>query len=256
MRVWERIQNAPGRIPRSELAAALGNPSGVLKLDVADVLHLLEAVGAVRLEGSAYHDNPVTAHPIAGLLNFSRSVDEDDSVRTAFLRDLELLLAKLHGSSADFFRPAPGDGTKKLVPESVFAAHLALGFELLGWRSEREAQRSAGRTDLLLRRNGDNEVAIVEIKIWGRNDYRQAHRQLESYWTAGVAAGAVVQLTDAELEDWPERYRRQCLQPLGIPAQGCSTAGSPLRARFATASSTSDGLEALIDHFLLRLPRR
>jgi hypothetical protein len=44
--------------------------------------------------------------------------------------------------------PSPGkDGGKVLVPESVFAAHLALGFELLGWRSEREAQSAAGRTE-------------------------------------------------------------------------------------------------------------
>jgi len=257
VRVWERIQQAPGPISRSELADALGKSSGILKLDIADVLHLLEAVGAVRLEGSAYHDNPVTAYPIAGLLNFSRSVHVEDDLRLSFLRDLQVLLAKLHGSSADFFRPASrGDGGKRLVPESVFSAHLALGFELLGWRSEREAQRGAGRTDLLLRRNGDSDVVILEVKIWGRHEYRRAHRQIHSYWTAGVAAGAVVQLTDAELPDWPERYRRECLDPLGIAAEEVAVAGSPIRARFAASSSTPDGLETSIDHFLLRLPRR
>jgi hypothetical protein len=257
VRVWERIQQAPGQISRSDLAQALGKPSGVLKLDVPDVLHLLEAVGAVRLEGSAYHDNPVTVHPIPGLLNFSRSVHAEEDLRTSFLRDLQLLLAKLHASSADFFRPASrAEETKKLVPESVFSAHLALGFELLGWRSERETQRSAGRTDLLLRRNGDSEVVILEVKIWGRNDYREAHRQIQSYWTAGVAAGAVVQLTDAELADWPDRYRRDCLEPLGIAAEEIAVQGSPIRARFAVTSSTVDGLESPIDHFLLRLPRR
>ena len=29
---------------------------------------------------------------------------------------------------------------------------------------------AAGRTDLKLRYNGGSEVAVVEIKIWGRND--------------------------------------------------------------------------------------
>ncbi len=253
-RVWEYIQEHPGRIRRIDLETALGKPSGVLKLDVIDTLHLLEAVGVVRLESSAHHDNPLTVHPIASLLNLSRSSLVEDDLRGDFLRDLALLLAKLHRSSADFFRPGRQGEAKRMVPESVFAAHLALGFELLGWRSEREAQRGAGRTDLLLRRNGDAEVVVLEVKIWGRNDYKKAQRQVESYWTVDVAAGAVVQLTDAELPDWPERYRRECLEPpvaAAVPAQGV-----PVVARFAATSTTSDGLEARVDHFLLRLSRR
>ncbi len=160
--VWKRIQAGPDRIARGELEAALGKPSGVLRLKLSDALHLLEAVGVVRLEGSAIHDNPITVRPITSLLNLSRSSPEEEDLRGDFLRDCMTLLARLHRSSADFFRPGrersgrdrPGrEGqAKRLVPESVFAAHLALGFELLGWRSDREAQRGAGRTDILLRR--------------------------------------------------------------------------------------------------------
>ena len=131
-----------------------------------------------------------------------------------------------------------------------------MGFELLGWHSEREAQRGAGRTDLLLRRNGRKEVVVLEVKIWGRNDYREAHRQVEGYWTEDVAAGAVVQLTDAEIPDWDQRYRRECLEPLGVTVEETPVEGSPVRARFRCTSSTSDGLAAVVDHFLLRLPRR
>ncbi len=252
-RVWEYIQEHAGRIRRADLEQALGKPSGVLKLNVTDALHLLEAVGVVRLESSAHHDNPLTVYPIASLLNLSRSSLVEDDLRADFLRDLVLLLAKVHRSSADFFRPGRGGAAKLLVPESVFVAHLALGFELLGWRSEREAQRGAGRTDLLLRRNGDTEVVVVEVKIWGRNDYREAHRQVESYWTDDVAAGAVVQLTDAEPPDWPDRYRRECLDPPA--AEAVAVQGTPLAARFAAVSSAA-GLEVRVDHFLLRLPRR
>ncbi len=253
-RVWEHIQEHAGRIERRDLEQALGKPSGVLKLNLVDALHLLEAVGVVRLESSAHHDNPLTLHPIPSLLNLSRSSPVEDDVRGDFLRDLALLLGKLHRSSADFFRPGPEGRGKSLVPESVFAAHLALGFELLGWRSEREAQRGAGRTDLLLRRNGDAEVVIAEIKIGGRNDYQDAHLQVERYWAEDVAAGAVVQLTDTELVDWGDRYRRDCL---GSPAAAeISVAGTPLGARFAASSTTADGLQARVDHFLLRLPRR
>jgi len=258
LRVWKRIEEEPGRIPRSELEDALGEPSGVLKLNLTDALHPLEAVGVVRLESSAPHDNPIIAHPIASLLNLPRSHELADDLRGDFLDGLTALLARLHRSSADFFRPAQSSDPsgKRLVPESVFAAHLALGFELLGWRSEREAQRGAGRTDLLLRRNGEAGVAIVEVKLWGRNDYLEAHRQVESYWTDDVAAGAVVQLTDADLPDWPERYRRECLEPIGGKIEDVAVGNSPCRARFACLSSTADGVEVRVDHFLLRLPRR
>ncbi|MCP4655408.1 MAG: hypothetical protein GY856_08315 [bacterium] len=39
--------------------------SGSLDLDLPDVLHLLEAVGVVRLESSAFYDDPITVRPIA-----------------------------------------------------------------------------------------------------------------------------------------------------------------------------------------------
>ncbi len=257
LRVWKRIQEGPGRIQRGDLEAALGRPSGLLRLDLADALHLLEAVGVVRLEGSAFRDKTLTVHPISSLLNLSHDLPPEDDLQTDFLSDLTLLLGRLHRSSTDFFRPgSPTSPGKQLVPESVFAAHLALGLELLGWRSEREAQRDAGRTDLLLRRNGDREVVVLEIKIWGRNDYKEAHRQIESYWTDDVAAGAVVQLTDADLPDWPEHYRRECLTPLGAEVAGVSVEGTPIAARFNVSTSPSAGMKTNAEHFLLRLPRR
>jgi hypothetical protein len=259
-RVWKRIQEGPGRIARSELEEALGEPTGLLKLSLSDALRLLEAVGVVRLESSTVHDNPIVAHPIESLLNLSRGSAEGDDLGADFLRDLTALLGKLHRSSADFFRPRSGQGPspsrKSLVPESVFAAHLGLGFELLGWRSHREAQQGAGRTDLLLRRNGGSATVLVEVKLWGRNDYRDAQSQIESYWTQEVTAGAVVQLTDAELPDWQGRYRRECLEPAGVAIEEVPVPGSPIHARFRCISTTADGLAATVDHFLLRLPTR
>jgi hypothetical protein len=95
---------------------------------------------------------------------------------------------------------------------------------------------------------------IVEVKIWGRNDYREAHRQVEDYWTSEVAAGAVVQLTDAELPDWSERYRRECLDANEVEERVVT--GSPIRARWTCTSSTTDGMDVEVEHFLLRLARR
>jgi hypothetical protein len=253
-RVLERIRQADGPLPRRELEEAMKRPNGLLSLELIDVLQLLEVAGLVHVDGSLFHDNPVRAWPIASLLNLPVSSEDSGGDSAALLRrDLVALLARLHRSSADFFRPSKGG--KRLVPESVFAAHLALGFELMGWRVEREAQSAAGRTDLKLRRNGSAEVVIVEVKIWGRNDYREAQRQVESYWTAGVCGGAVVQLTDAEIPDWADRYRRECLDPLGLAAEAEELEGSPISVRFAARSSVG-AMTAAVDHYLLRLPRR
>ncbi|MEE8525050.1 MAG: hypothetical protein V3T72_14030 [Thermoanaerobaculia bacterium] len=255
-RVWEYVQEHAGRIPRADLEAQLGEPSGILRLDLTDALRLLEMSGAVRIEGSALRDDPVAVRPIAGLLNLPGRSPATSDRRQHFLRDLDALLVRLHRSSADFFRPGRGDEGKRLVPESVFAAYLALGFELLGWRSERETLRGAGRTDLLLRRNGDEGVYIVEVKLWGRNDYCEAHRQVESYWTDDVVAGAVVQLTDTEIDDWPNRYRRECLEPAGMAIEERLAEGSPVRARLSCSSTTGAGPGVRIEHFLVRVSRR
>ncbi len=257
-RVLEEIRRTPEPIPRARLESALAPANGPLDLDLVDVLQLLEAAGLVRVEGSLHADDPVRVSPIASLLDFPGSSAKSPVLAQRLRDDLESLLAKLHRASADFFRPGGrgSDGAgKRLVPESVFAAHLALGFELLGWRTEREAQSAAGRTDLKLRRNGSTEIMLVEVKVWGRNDYRQAQRQIESYWTGDVGFGAVVQLTDAELPDWPERYRRECLEPVGLESEADTMAGSPIRARFSTRSSAS-GAEIPVDHYLVALPRR
>ncbi len=93
-------------------------------------------------------------------------------------------------------------------------------------------------------------------KIWGRPEAREAQRQVESYWTTGVAAGAVVQLTDAGAADWPAAYRRECLEGRGLEIEEVSLGETPLRARFACQSKTADGFKASVDHLLLRLPRR
>lgn len=254
-----RQQLGPSR--RAALEEALEPATGPLDLDLVDVLHLLQAAGLVRVEGSVFADDPLMVFPIAGILNLPVASASTEGLREHLTADLVALLTKLHGSSADFFRPGPAPtGTtaagKRLVPESVFAAHLALGFELLGWRSEREAQSAAGRTDVKLRRNHRAEVAVVEVKIWGRSDYREAQSQVESYWTADVAAAAVVQITDADLPDWPQRYRSECLHGSHLEVEQLPLSDSPIRAHFACRSTTSDGMTAEVDHFLLRLPRR
>ena len=127
--------------------------------------------------------------------------------------------------------------------------------DVFGWQVEREAQHGAGRTDLKLRWNGGRDLAVVEVKIWGRPRYQEAHRQVEGYWSARVRAGAVVMLTDAEIDDWPRACRHRCLGE-GIREVEVDLPGdSPTRARKTWTSTTADGTAVQVDHFLLRIPR-
>ncbi len=251
-RVWDLIRQSDGRVPRDRLLEACGVSDSVLLLDIEDVLDLLTAAGLVRIHGSSRAD-PVHVQPINSILSLPSVPFPASDLQEQLRRDLRVLLHRLHVSSADFFRP--GKRGKQLVPEAVFAAFLALGFELLGWQVDREVQRGAGRTDLLLRRSG-SALAVIETKIWGRNDFREAHQQVASYWSAETVAGAVVQITDAELPEWPRDYRHQCLEPLGVDAEEQPMPDSPIRACFETAGETGDGMTARIDHYLLRLLRR
>lgn len=251
-RVWHLIQQSDGRVSRASLQIACRDSEAMLLLGIEDVLDLLAAAGLVRIHGSIRAD-PVVVQPINSILSLPRVPSPSSDLQDQLRRDLRTLLHRLHLSSADFFRPTKRG--KQMVPEAVFAAFLALGFELLGWQVDREVQRGAGRTDLLLRRSGP-AVAVIETKIWGRNDYREAHSQVASYWTAETIAGAVVQLTDAELPEWPRDYRRQCLEPLGIDATEKAMPDSPIRAYFETEGVTIDGIATRIDHYLLRVVRR
>lgn len=254
-RVWDLVRAGRGPFSHSELREACESPAAPLALDFTDVLDLLQAAGLIRVRGS-WSIDPVQVHPIPSLLNLPARATAAPDLGAQLVRDLQRLLDQIH-AAADFLRPGPrGEGAgKRLVPESVFAAYLALGFELLGWQVEREAQHGAGRTDLKLRWNGTSEVAVVELKIWGRPGYGEVHRQVEGYWSARVSAGAVVMLTDAEIDDWPVAYRRQCLAPGVTEVETEEAEDSPVRARLPWTSTTADGAAVRVDHFLLRLPR-
>ncbi len=254
-RVWALAQSSAGTVSQAALEKACGPSRGPLRLDVPDVLDLLEAAGLVRITGSVRAD-PVYLRPVASLLNLPTASPPAPDTGQRLARDLETLLARLHLASADFFRPGAAGRGKQLVPESVFAAFLALGLELLGWQVEREAQQVAGRTDLKLRWNGGAEVAVVEVKIWGRVGYKEILPQVAGYWSSETVAGAAVMLTDAELPDWPERYRRECLEGDGVEIEAEPADPAPTGvARWRTTSRSSQGTFIGVDHFQLRLPR-
>ncbi|MCP4655983.1 MAG: AAA family ATPase [bacterium] len=254
-RVWDLIQSGDGLVSHEDLRQACAvPPDSILELDFADALDLLRAAGLVRVTGSVNTD-PVDVRPIASILSLPKTSSRTRSLRDQLRQDLQLLLARLHVLAADFFRPGSEGEGKHLVPEMNLSAFLTLGFSLLGWQAEREAQHGAGRTDIKLRWPSSGERALVEVKIWPRKGYREAHRQLESYWSADILAGAVVMITDAKISDWPTLYHDSCLSPLGLTAERHPTEGSPIRAWFSCTSTTPDEIAVHVDHFLIRLPR-
>jgi hypothetical protein len=252
-RIWALIQNADGPVSHAALRSACAAPDGILRLELADIIDLLQAAGLVKLTGSV-HADPVNVRPVASILSLPRTSPPVPQLRDRLAQDLQTLLARLHAFGADFFRPGSAGKGKQLVPEAVFSAFLALGLELLGWQAEREAQHGAGRTDIKLRWQGANERVVIEVKIWGRGNYQEANRQVESYWSADIAAGAVVMITDQEIINWPDLYRQSCLVPLGLQIESESSR-PPLSAQVACTTKTPDGLTTRVDHFLLRIAR-
>ena len=254
-RAWDVVQRSDSPIPRAELTAAMAGSRGALNLDLRDVLHMLQAAGLVHLDDAPGATARVAVRPIPSILSLPQAAPEAPDLTTELREHLELLLVRMHAASADFYRSRAGEedsGRRALVPESVFTAYLALGLELASWRVEREAQSVTGRTDLKLEREGRGGYAVVEVKIWGRRDYRDAQRQIEGYWSRDVVAAAVVMLTDATVPDWSERYRAECLP--GVEASKLAAA-APL-AGWSARGVTADGLATSVDHVLLRLPRR
>lgn len=237
-----------------EACAAGKRGEGVAPLEPHDAVDVLECAGLVRREGSLRTD-PVRLRAVATMLSFSPRAAPAASLREQLLSDLARVLSDLHAMAADFFR-SPQKGQKELVPEAVFCAFIALGLRLLGWTQvEREAALVAGRTDVKGRHGSfPGEVAVVEVKIWPRNDYAAVHDQVVSYWGTEVSAAAVVMLTDAKVDAWPGDYRARCLSAAGVAVEERPDP-RPLRAVLTARSKTAEGAAVCVDHHLLRLPR-
>jgi hypothetical protein len=257
--VLDLVRRSDGTVSLRALreACELGaRADGVAPLDPREAIDVLECAGLVRREGEgALRTDPVRLRAVATMLSLSRLPSRAATLREQLLADLARVLADLHAMAADFFR-SPQKGHKELEPEAVFCAFIALGLRLLGWTQvEREAALVAGRTDVKGRHGSfPGEVAVVEVKIWTRNDYDAVHDQVASYWSAEVAAAAVVMLSDAKIDAWPEDYRTKCLSALGVVVEPRPDA-APLRAVLTARSSTPDGVAICVDHHLLRLPR-
>lgn len=256
LRVWAVVRDQGPNIPRSILLQAAGGGSETLRVDLDDILRLLRGAGLVTLEGSGTAD-PLQLRALASIVNLPDPSPAGDTIREQLLADLKTLLTNMHRWAPDFFHtPSTAKGQpkeqKQLVPEAVFSAILAIGLARSGWVVDREATQGEGRTDLKLIRAGQS--ALVEVKIWGRNDYAKIHGQVEGYWAADVQAAAAVMLTDQVMPNYSVKYRATCLSDSRL-AVADETFAAPIRGHFSVGSRHPDGFDVLVDHLLLRIPR-
>ena len=108
-KIWRQVQDSGGTVSQEQLADACADGLGLLRLNGADVLDLLESSGLVRVTGSV-RANPVTVHPVASLLSLplvSTSMPGTD-LAERLREDLGALLGRLYGSSRRFLSTRSG----------------------------------------------------------------------------------------------------------------------------------------------------
>jgi hypothetical protein len=173
-------------------------------------------------------------------------------LRDRLFRDLTAILSGMHLWGPDFFRPGQGGAVGELVPESALNASLGLCLKQLGWVVEREALQGAGRRDLKISCRG--RAAVIEIKRWGRNDYTEIQRRLESGWGPEVFAAVAIMIHDGEAATLVAGYRARCLSRPGLTVAEVPVP-APILRHFRVQSTTADGFHAPFDHLLLRIRR-
>lgn len=174
-----RANPSPSSLWRSleQLAARDGvfvDPRDLVDALVGSGLAAEEASGSVRVTSSILA-LPEWVPPATG--------SSATQILNTVLSDLPRL--------APDFRRVGGE----IVPESVFSAFLTAALRQSGHVAEREAIEGAGRTDI--KYSGHDVVGhgIVEVKIWGRNDYRNIDQQVRSYFTSETSEALAVMIT-------------------------------------------------------------
>ncbi len=240
------LRSSGGAVPQDRLREACAPREGNHVLPADDALQLLADAGLVELLGPVESD-PVRVRPIASILNLptpSRSLDAFDAQLQG---DLFSVLSRMHRFGADFHT------RQGVVEEMVFSAVIAVALGPMGWTVVRESIRGAGHADLTLTHRRMPGTALVEVKIWPRNDAREAHAQIAQYWTADVVRGAVVMWSDNVGSEWVKDYAAQCLLGTTFEAR---EAPDDVLAWWVVRSATPEGREVVVDHLLVRIPRR
>lgn len=173
-RLLQAINAAPG----GELSAVTVNDVVGNRISALDALRVLVSAGLVHPDYDAESD-PWLARPNPSVMHLGFPQRPRMSPTEGFLADLRHACAELRRHAADLFQ---GRGAKRtLVPEAAISAMMAMFLRARGWKVGRELQQGLGRTDLRVERADFAGHFIIEVKIWGRNDYPSVSRQLCGY---------------------------------------------------------------------------
>ncbi len=254
--VWQKLRANDGRLTKAEFDDIMSRLDEKRANEAKWIFRMLRTSGLIRADDDVYRMFPIQVELIPSIMTLDIDYDLGESLALAnslgeqLEADLVDVLKRIHRMSIDFF-----DASNSIVPESVFSATLGLGLEMRGWKIEREANSNAGRTDIKARHShfGD-EVAIVEVKIWNRNDYEDIHTQVVDYWTAGVTALGTVMVGALQDEDWPDKYAKKCLDGK-TPQYSKQPPPAPLAGYFTANTKQSCTVDE-VDHYLLRLGKR
>jgi len=267
--LFDHIRQHEGPYTKKELEDVLRDAGGEGDLKLEQAFQVLCGAGACRIHSPHEPQYPVDIEVVSSILAM-RSGEERGAVAVSLselLRgDIVWALAQLHRWGRDFFRPVDEravdasnvtvkkkvKGASVVVPESVFSALLGITLLARGWEwIEREPLQGAGFADLKLRHRNFGGHALIEVKIWPRNDFTAIHDQVCSYDADDAVAWATVMVFAGKVNNWPACYKEKCLagatsvEELPIPP-------SDFVVGFAAKGGARPGL--VVEHFLVALP--
>lgn len=238
-----RKRSGPIEQERLRLACAGDDPP----VDVLQAVQLLQAAGLVRVSGSIQTD-PLQIHPIASIINLSRTAASGTDPVERFAADMSAVLAQLNRFGRDFH------GDTGLLEEKVFSSLIAVGLALLGWKNvAREPVQVAGYADLLVRQDQMTGSILIEVKFWPENDYKHVEAQLDEYRAFDTLHAAVVMIGHRKENGWADDYESACLTG-GIFERKPTPPGLVGWWRNERTRSYAGPLGT--DHFLVRIPKR
>jgi hypothetical protein len=245
-KILEIVRQHGGSVPQETLRAACTADDP--PVDVAQAVQLLQAAGLVGMSGSV-HDDPLLIHPIASIVNLPARPAAAPNPIDRLDADVGAVLAQLHRFGRDFH------GKSGLLEEQVFSSLLAVALISFGWEAiDREIVQAAGYPDLRVRmsHNGLHGHALIEAKIWPRNDYKDAQSQLDAYRVSDSVHAVVVMLGNRETAGWADDYERECLAACAFSRRPTP---ADLVGHWHVETATASGPQQTT-HFVVQIPKR
>ena len=157
-------------------------------------------------------------------------------------------------------RSGRASGNARLLPEQHFQLSLLTALHQRDLLLEAEGLSSAGgRADLKARWPPEpTRRACIEIKIWGRNDYRDVVSQILGYAIPEDDFACVIML-DRQARPLRELYHDECIggrpgSSLRWPTLTADSAESASHPAFVTEHERAGGRPLRVYHFIVQLP--